>query len=165
MALNGKITNHLISNQSCFTYQPENKAKIGLTLINPPYNANLKDVNDALVDKNGADQTKGLFFVNQIANQINQGYLVAIVPLVCAIGNNQLIATIKERLLAKHSLEAVFSLPNNLFHPNASVNTCMMVFKLNQPHLEMIQPTYFGYYKNDGYRKHKKLGRVDVHRQ
>ena len=165
LALNGNLKQHLISNQSCFTYQPENRAKIGLTLINPPYNANLRGIESALVDKNGADQTKGLFFVDQIANQINQGYLVAIVPLACAIGNNQAIATIKESLLAKHSLEAVFSLPNDLFYPNASVNTCMMIFKLNQPHLEMRQATYFGYYKNDGFKNHKKLGRVDAKNQ
>ena len=165
LALNGNLKQHLISNQSCFTYQPENRAKIGLTLINPPYNANLRGIESALVDKNGADQTKGLFFVDRVANQINQGYLVAIVPLACAIGNNQAIATIKERLLAKHSLEAVFSLPDQLFYPNASVNTCMMIFKLNQPHLEMRQATYFGYYKNDGFKNHKKLGRVDAHQQ
>ena len=165
LALNGNHRQHLISNQSCFTYQPEHKAKIGLTIINPPYNANLKDVESALVDKNGADQTKGLFFVDQIANQINQGYLVAIVPLACAIGNNQAIATIKERLLVKHRLEAVFSLPNDLFYPNANVNTCMMIFKLNQPHLEMRQATYFGYYKDDGFKKHKQLGRVDAKNQ
>lgn len=165
LALNGDLKNHFISNQSCFTYQPENKAKIGLTLINPPYNANLKDVESALVDKNGVDQTKGLFFVDQVANQINQGYLVAIVPLACAIGNNQAIATIKQSLLAKHTLAAVFSLPNQLFYPNASVNTCMMIFKLNQPHLQSNLPTYFGYYKDDGFTNHKKLGRIDAHQQ
>ena len=63
-------------------------------------------------------------------------------------------------MLKKHTLEAVFTLPDDIFYPGASVNTCVMLFKLGTPHNSEI-PTFFGYYKDDGFIKRKNRGRVE----
>lgn len=39
---------------------------------------------------------------------------------------------------------------------------CVMVWEANKPH-DTTTKTYFGYYKEDGFVKRKKLGRVDIY--
>jgi type I restriction-modification system DNA methylase subunit len=63
-------------------------------------------------------------------------------------------------MLENNTLEAVFTLPNEMFYPGASVNACCMVFTLNKPHPEHHK-TFFGYFKDDGFKKKKNLGRID----
>lgn len=70
---------------------------------------------------------------------------------------------IKERIVGKHTLEAVFSMPDELFYnSDKSVVTCIMVFTAHKPHSK-DKETFFGYFKDDGFEKRKKLGRIDVH--
>ncbi|MFM9598236.1 hypothetical protein ACKI1O_54305, partial [Streptomyces scabiei] len=66
----------------------------------------------------------------------------------------------KEKILAENTLKAVFSLPDDIFYPGASVQACCMIFELGQRHDNNI-PTFFGYYKNDGFSKRKNLGRIE----
>jgi hypothetical protein len=40
-----------------------------------------------------------------------------------------------------------------------------MVFTAHVPHEEANKKTWFGYWKNDGFVKSKKLGRIDLHGQ
>ena len=61
----------------------------------------------------------------------------------------------------KHTLVAVMSLPNDLFHP-VGVIACAMVFRAHQPHKHATQPTWFGYWKDDGFVKTKDRGRIDL---
>jgi type I restriction-modification system DNA methylase subunit len=75
------------------------------------------------------------------------------------VSENKYVTQVKERLLAKHSLEAVFSMPKDLFHP-LGVNTCILVFKAHAPHPQN-KKTFFGYFKDDGFIKQKNSGRVD----
>jgi type I restriction enzyme M protein len=67
----------------------------------------------------------------------------------------------RQRLLDKHTLVAVMSLPNDLFHP-VGVIACAMVFRAHQPHQYAPQPTWFGYWKDDGFVKTKDRGRIDL---
>ncbi len=79
----------------------------------------------------------------------------------CAISEKGEIARIKYELLKKHTLEAVFSLPDEMFYPGASAVACCMVLDLGKPHADTNKPTFFGYFKDDGFSKRKGVGRVD----
>lgn len=64
----------------------------------------------------------------------------------------------------KHSvvLDAVFTLPNEIFYPGASASACCMVFKIGIKHTDVSNPdTFFGYCKDDGFKKKKNIGRVE----
>lgn len=144
--------------------------KIDCVLMNPPYNAQPPYCKEEYVkkwkkDKDGKipkqDPSKGFHYVKHIANLVGKGKLAVLLPMQCAIGNSGDIKTFKEEMLAKHHLEAVFSLPPDIFHPGANVNVCCMVFNLGIRHSSVEGGTFFGYYKDDGFRKKKYLGRIE----
>ncbi|MDR0560839.1 MAG: hypothetical protein LBG92_11925, partial [Prevotellaceae bacterium] len=61
----------------------------------------------------------------------------------------------------KHTLEAVLSMPDELFfNSNVNVVTCVMIFTAHKKH-SPTKKTYFGYYKDDGFIKRKIQGRYD----
>jgi len=122
------------------------KERIDIGLINPPYSQ--EDHNE-------------LAFVEQLLSVLaTRGVAVAVVPLNCALGTT--CKAERERLFQKHTLEAVFSMPTEIFNPAASAPPCVMVWTANVPHPAEKQ-TFFGYYREDGFVKRKKLGRVDVY--
>jgi type I restriction-modification system DNA methylase subunit len=134
---------------SCFDKKILNKLKkqnIDIGLINPPYSQ--KDHNE-------------LEFIEKLLSiLINRGVAVAVVPLNCALGTT--CTTERERLFKKHTLEAVFSMPLEIFSPSASAPPCVMVWTAHVPH-PVGKQTFFGYYRDDGFVKRKKLGRVDAY--
>lgn len=118
---------------------------IDVGLLNPPYSQ--KDIVE-------------LEFVEQLLSIIAKGgKAVVVVPMSCAIGTKY--KDVRERLLKKHTLKAVFSMPDDVFYPTAT-NVCVMVWEAHKPH-DIRTKTYFGYYKEDGFVKRKKLGRVDIY--
>jgi hypothetical protein len=67
----------------------------------------------------------------------------------------------KKKLLESHTLEAVLSMPNELFfNSDVTVVTCVMIFTVHKKH-SPTKKTYFGYYKDDGFIKRKIQGRFD----
>lgn len=62
--------------------------------------------------------------------------------------------------MSKHTLEAVMSMPPEVFHP-VGVVTCIMVFTAGKPHKQSNKKTWFGYWRDDGFVKIKNLGRID----
>ena len=78
-----------------------------------------------------------------------------------AIGNSGETADFKKKMLDNYTLEAVFSLPNDMFYPGASAIACCMIFDLSQKHEKANRETFFGYYKDDKFIKRKGLGRVE----
>lgn len=165
MLIHGDGNSNII-NANCFEVSAWiKKAKIDTVLMNPPYNA--KPVNipkEISKDWKGTlkeEPTKGFCFVNFAASQIESGILLCLLPLACAIGSSKEIEEEKRKILENNTLEAVFTLPSDMFHPGSSVNACCMVFTLNKPHPKKYE-TFFGYYKDDGLVKRKNLGRVDV---
>ncbi len=119
---------------------------INIGLINPPYSL-----------KGGKVE---LEFVEQLLEIISVGGIgVVVVPMSCAIGTK--FKDVRERLFKKHTLTAVFSMPDDMFYPTAT-NPCVMVWKAHAPH-DSKQETFFGYCKDDGYVKRKKLGRIDYY--
>ena len=170
---------------SCF----DNKAFIKqadphIILMNPPYNAKPISIPAKYKANWGSsangkeDPTKGLVFVRYFSDVIKEMNeerikngkelklvkLAVLLPLACAIGSGKIITTEKEALLQDNTLEAVFSLPAEMFYPGASVCACCMLFTLGQPHIKpdgTARSTFFGYCKDDGFVKRKNLGRVE----
>ena len=61
-----------------------------------------------------------------------------------------------------NALESIFW--NEIFYPGASASACCMVFTLGKPHKNAdgtVNKTFFGYYKEDGHKKKKNLGRIE----
>lgn len=118
--------------------------KCDVGLINPPYSQDDEELHE-------------LYFVLQMLNCLASGGVgVAIVPMNCAIAPHKA----REELLKNHTLEAVMSLPDELFAP-VGVIACIMVFTAHKPHALSNKKTWFGYWKRDGFVRTKHLGRVD----
>lgn len=114
-------------------------------MINPPYSQSDSDLHE-------------LRFVKHMLDCLKPGGTgVAIVPMGCALSANSMRAEI----LKEHTLEAVMSMPDDLFYPVGTV-TCIMVFTAHKSHSSENRKTWFGYWKKDGFAKTKHKGRVDV---
>lgn len=155
-----------------------------IILMNPPYNAKPLGIPDIYKSswgnaKNGKeDPTKGLVFIQFLSDvirdmndkRIKKGYsrkevrLAVLLPASAAIGTSRLLTEAKKALLIDNTLEAVFTLPNEIFYPGASASACCMLFTLGRPHVGadgMANETFFGYCKEDGFKKKKNLGRIE----
>ena len=151
---------------SCFEEEDwiKNTACVDVVLMNPPYNASKDQVPQTFAKtwgKTSTDPSKGLYFVQYIADSVGKGRLITLLPMSCAITTNGIIADIREKMLDKHTLDAVFSFPTEMFYPGANAIACCMVFDLGRPHSE-DKETFFGYFKEDGFEKRKGIGRVDI---
>lgn len=156
---------------SCFALAEWIKeAKPNVILMNPPYNGQRVHLPKAYVDTWARDKkedpSKGLYFVKYLADTLNsinhQAKLAVLLPVACAIGTSGEIARLKREILEENTLDAVFTLPNEIFYPGASASACCMVFKIGIKHTDISNPdTFFGYCKDDGFKKKKNLGRVE----
>jgi len=81
------------------------------------------------------------------------GRMVAIVPMSKCIASKRAILDYKEQLLTNHTLEAVFSMPDQLF-VDVSAVTVVLVVKAHIPHPK-AKRTFFGYMKDDGFYTNK----------
>ena len=129
------------------------ECKPNVAFLNPPYKSSKTD-------------TEELEFVKSSLELIEKGSLsISIIPMICATATKGTKYELKKAILKEHTLEAVFSMPNELFHnSNATVNTCIMVFRAKEKHPEEYK-TYFGYWKQDGFIKIKNIGRADFYNQ
>lgn len=115
-------------------------------LLNPPFSQGDADLHE-------------LRFIQQMLGTLVPGAVgIAIVPMSCAISPHP----IRSELLAEHTLEAVMSMPTELFYP-VGVVSCVMVFTAHKPHASSAKKTWFGYWKDDGFVKTKHRGRIDLH--
>jgi len=134
---------------SCFdgaitTIVKRHKANVGM--INPPYAKSKEDLHE-------------LRFVEHMLDSLTKGGTgIAIVPISCATAPSDH----KRNLLKKHTLEAVMSMPPEVFYP-VGVITCIMVFTAGIPHATSNKKSWFGYWRDDGFIKTKHLGRIDKH--
>lgn len=137
---------------------------INTVLMNPPYNATRSgmplEYTRTWNAKTKQDPSKGLYFVKRAIDSVKTGRMAVLLPMSCAIGSSREIRNIKEEILRENTLDAVFSLPDQIFYPGASAVVCCMVFTLGKRHDEK-KPTFFGYYKEDGFVKKRNLGRVE----
>lgn len=120
------------------------KFKCNIGLLNPPYSQS----DEALHE---------LVFVKHMLDCLDKnGIGIAIVPMSCAIATHPK----RDELLKFHTLDAVMSMPTELFYPVGTV-PCVMIFKAHIPHAVSNQKTWFGYWKEDGFIKTKNKGRID----
>lgn len=152
--------------KSCFDLEDWiKKAHIDRVLMNPPYNAQRPYCQPSYVatwkKDCKEDPSKGLHYLYYIAEAVGTGKLAVLLPMQCAIGNSGDIKKFKELMMQHHRLDAVFSLPAEMFYPGASVVACCMIWELGIRHETANQPTFFGYFKEDGFTKRKNLGRVE----
>jgi type I restriction-modification system DNA methylase subunit len=121
------------------------KHKCDVGMLNPPYSQGDSDLHE-------------LVFVRQMLDcLVKNGTGIAIVPMSCAISPHPM----REELMKHHTLEAVMSMPSELFYPVGTV-TCIMVWTAHKPHSESKRKTWFGYWKDDGFVKTKHKGRIDL---
>lgn len=153
-----------------------------IILMNPPYNAKPitipKEYKVGWKSDAKEDPTKGLVFLKYISDVIQkmnnervtdkrtkkEVKVAILLPVSAAIGTSTFISDKKKELLNDNSLDAVFTLPNEIFYPGASASACCMVFTLGKPHKNAdntVNKTFFGYYKEDGHKKKKNLGRIE----
>jgi 16S rRNA G966 N2-methylase RsmD len=115
-------------------------------MVNPPYSQTDSDLHE-------------LRFVKHMLDCLKIGGTgIAIVPMGCALS----ASAMRAEIMRDHTLEAVMSMPDELFYP-VGVITCIMVFTAHKPHAVENRKTWFGYWKRDGYTKTKHKGRVDPH--
>lgn len=121
-------------------------------LLNPPYKSDKKK------------DTEELEFVLRNLECLEQGgKCVAIVPMQSALAQSGRILDLKKQILREHTLEAVLSMPDELFfNSKVGVVSCIMIFSAKRPHPDG-KKTYFGYYKDDGFVKRKNKGRIDLY--
>ncbi|MBI2239267.1 MAG: N-6 DNA methylase [Magnetospirillum gryphiswaldense] len=118
--------------------------KPNIGLINPPYAKSKEDLSE-------------LRFVDHMLDTLQKGGTgIAIVPVSCATAPS----AEKRGIMEKHTLEAVMSMPPEVFYP-VGVVTCIMVFTAGIPHETSNKKSWFGYWRDDGFIKVKNLGRVD----
>jgi len=120
------------------------KHRCNVGLLNPPYSQGDEDLHE-------------LYFIKHMLECMERGGTgVAIVPMSCAIAPHKARA----ELLKDHTLEAVMSLPDELFYPVGTI-ACAVVFPAKIPHAVSNRKSWFGYWKDDGFSKTKHRGRVD----
>ena len=170
---------------SCFECEEFIKnADPDIVLMNPPYNAKPIGIPEKYKRSWGKakdgkeDPTKGLVFIHYLSDVIETinkerektnkprktVKLAVLLPVSAAIGTSTIIENEKTEMLSKNTLEAVFTLPNEIFYPGASACACCMLFTLGKPHKKIdgtVNETFFGYCKDDGFKKKKNLGRIE----
>lgn len=177
--------NSNIKFKSCFDCKAFIKeADPDIVLMNPPYNAKPIGIPDKYKStwgkaKDGKeDPTKGLVFIHFLSDVIkemnvdreknNQPIktvkLAVLLPVSAAIGTSSIVTEEKRALLEDNTLDAVFTLPAEIFYPGAAVSACCMLFTLGRPHVKAdgtVNESFFGYCKEDGFKKKKNLGRIE----
>ena len=119
-------------------------------LLNPPYKTKASDIEEFE------------FILNNLSALESGGTCIAIIPLSCVIEKTVIAENLKNRILEKHTLEAVLSMPEELFH-NSKVNTvtCAVIITAQKPHPKG-KKTWFAYCRDDGFIKMKNKGRIDA---
>lgn len=135
--------------EDCFNLKDQLKQqKCNVGFLNPPYSQK-------------GDELKELNFISYMMDSLTEGSLgFAIVPISCAHKKEKVLDALREGLLKKHTLVASMSMPD-VFSPVGNV-PCVLVFKAHVPHNSEIE-TWFGNWKDDGFIKIKKEGRVDYY--
>lgn len=134
---------------SCFddaVIESIKKLKPNVGMLNPPYAQSKSDA-----------ELHELYFVKQMLDCLEPGSMgIPIVPMSCALVPNP----VRDEMMKHHTLDAVMSMPDDLFYPVGTV-TCIMVWIAGKPHAKSAKKTWFGYWKKDGFIKTKHKGRID----
>ena len=138
-------------NASCFDKEIYSKVKTihkpTVAFMNPPYSQ---------TDDGGSE----LDFVLNMLNLLEPGGLgLAIIPINCVCSLMDKEIEKREKILEKHTLLGVMSMPTTLFYPVGTV-TAIVIFEAHRPHDSKIK-SWFGYCRDDGFIVSRNSGRID----
>ena len=139
-----------IYHDDCFAVRKElKKEKADIGFMNPPYSASKYSIHQ---------------FIELLCDVVkDHGYAVVIVPTGAA--HQKEYISDRTNLLKHNKLLGVMSMPLELFKGIAGTITCIMVFKVGEPH-DYNENVYFGNWKEDGYYWHKtKKWQPDLERK
>ncbi|MGL5590696.1 MAG: N-6 DNA methylase [Metamycoplasmataceae bacterium] len=132
-----------IYQDDCFKRLPKIKGQYNKVLMNPPF----------------SQKTSELKFVLETLNNMKDGGLCAtILPISCALGREH--KELRKEILSKHSLIKSIKLNKLLFAPNASVDTCILVFAAHDKRKKQIVEKFD--FSNDGFIYKMRVGRVNI---
>ncbi|QLB41460.1 MULTISPECIES: class I SAM-dependent DNA methyltransferase [Mannheimia] len=129
------------------------KNKIDIGLLNPPF-------------KMATDDIEEFDFIFSNLNAVKKGgKVIALVPASVINDTTGINYINKKKLLDNHTLEAVVSLPEDLFaNSKTSIVTVGVVITAHIPHSK-LKETWFGYWRDDKFAKTKNLGRADINNE
>lgn len=151
MMLHGDGSSNIFK-EDCFKKLPDLLNAYDRVLMNPPFSQEDKELK---------------FVLETLKFMKPNGILAAIVPITSILnfkeskkGKVPENLKYKRELLEKHNLKAVIRLPKKLFHPNASVQTAIIVVESKTKYKHM---TWRKNLLDDGFIEYRNVGRVDHH--
>jgi type I restriction-modification system DNA methylase subunit len=143
---NNIINGDCFDNKSIDQMQSQ-KPTVGF--LNPPY------------PKLPPDHLELEFVLNNLEVLTKNATCIAIVPISCVLAIKGKDFELKKKILESHTLEAVLSMPEQLFYnSNVGVVTAILIITAHRPH-PPGKKTWFGYFRNDGFTIQKHKGRGD----
>ena len=138
--LNRKIRNGEISAE--YTAEAPDRPSVTKTLMNPPF-ALKRD-----------DEQEFTFVDHALSQMVEGGHLLTVLPISVMYSGGKDLAW-RKRMIAAHTVLVVVSFPNDLFYPQASVESVIAVLKKGLPHTD-TQKTVFVRITDDGFIKLKR---------
>ncbi len=136
------VLNSKITVGDCFLQVLPTKADN--SIINPPYSQ---------------PDFKELDFIIHAADSIKKGgKVVAVVPK--SVGTDRSNNILKAKLMRDHTLEAIISLPTDVFS-GVATHTIIMIIKAGTPHHISRSKTMFINFEDDGFKSKKNGARVE----
>lgn len=125
------------------------QANVGM--MNPPYSQ-------------GSSQNSNLYelsFAKHLLDSlVEDGKGIIIVPQSCMTGKTEEEASLKEKILEKHTLEGVITLNKDTFYGVGTL-PCIAVFTAHQPHPEDKLVKFINF-EDDGYKVFPHIGLVET---
>lgn len=136
MNFRGDGKSHII-NDDCFMHRKENKGKFSSSLLNPPFS------------QEGEPETD---FIDHALQSVSPGGRIAVVVKTNVMVDPDL-RNWRRALVEGHHVEAVITLPQELFYPTAAP-TVLLAIRAHQP--DRKRGTFLARIENDGFEISKK---------
>lgn len=131
-----------VKRADCFTSRSYPVGEANVVLMNPPF------------PHKSTDTPPERFIDRALDGLRHRGRMAVLVPR--SVLNRSKSAKWREKLLSKHTLDAVLVLPDELFQPYASSTTAVILVTKGIPH-DSSRPVFFARIENDGFRLRKSV--------
>ena len=138
-----RASDGLIAPQYSSGFSSQTNRPITRVLMNPPFSG--KD----------SENKEHRFVTRAWEFMEDGGILFSLLPLDCLFGANEERVWRESELLAKHTLLAAITFPDELFYPSANKQVAGIIVRKGFPHQE-CQPVFWARIVNDGHIKLKK---------
>jgi type I restriction-modification system DNA methylase subunit len=144
LVFNGISTDHLIFSD-CYKDKVANNLKnIQPTagILNPPY-AMMKGTKDKKMHE-------WSFVLESIKYLPKGAKMAAIVPMSCGLNDNKIVSELRAEILKNNRLDMIIKVADDLFQPNAAINTSIFLFTVGETATTNHQ-VFCVDYSNDGF--------------